>query len=85
MTDTQLNVIIAVANTGSVAKAAQKLCMNRSTVTRNIKSTEDEFGIALFSGRGDRITLTDDAHALFPLLVRLNSAYSEMTDLAKKL
>ncbi|MBI2355007.1 MAG: LysR family transcriptional regulator [Deltaproteobacteria bacterium] len=53
MTLKQLEVFLAVAETRSFSKGAEKSCITQSTASQHIQSLEDELGIRLFDrGRG---------------------------------
>jgi len=44
----QLNVLLAVAETGSMAKAAKQLAISQPVVSRAIADLESTFGVRLF-------------------------------------
>lgn len=53
MTLKQLEVFVAIAETHSFSKGAEKTCITQSTASQHIKGLEDELGIRLFDrGRG---------------------------------
>ena len=49
MTLAQLKYIIAVAECGTISKAAEKLYISQPSLTTSIKDLESEFGIEIFS------------------------------------
>src|SRR3954471_7006625 len=55
----QLNALLAVADTGSVTRAAQLLHLVQSAVTRQIQSLEEQLGVALFDRTRTGMLLTD--------------------------
>ena len=48
----QLNALIAVARTGSMAKAAKHLATSQSVVSKSIADLESMLGVRLFDGVG---------------------------------
>lgn len=54
----QIRMFKTVADEGSIARAAEKLCCVPSNITARIKALEAELGVALFlrEGRGLRIS-----------------------------
>ena len=52
MRHTQLRSFHAVAQSGSFTAAARELGVSQPTITTQVKSLEDEFGIELFVRRG---------------------------------
>lgn len=59
MRHTQLRSFHAVAQGGGFTAAARELGVSQPTITTQVKSLEDEFGIELFVRRGRRIELTE--------------------------
>lgn len=54
----QLNALVAVAEVGSVTKAAQLLHLVQPAVTRQVRALEEEVGVPLFSRTRQGMTLT---------------------------
>jgi LysR family transcriptional regulator, cell division regulator len=65
-----LRVFQAVADTGSMNKAALALNTVQSNVTARIKSLEDEIGLALFERTNRGVTLTAAGRRLLPYATR---------------
>jgi DNA-binding transcriptional LysR family regulator len=64
MTLKQLEVFVAVADTSSFSRGAEKTCITQSTVSQHIQGLEEELGIRLFDrGRGG--ALLTEAGKLF--------------------
>jgi LysR family cys regulon transcriptional activator len=55
----QLRAFCQAAQTGSVSRAAQRLCLSQPSVSQLIKGLERDLGTLLFERRGSRIYLTD--------------------------
>lgn len=62
----RLRYFIAVAETGNISKAAQKLFITQPALSRQIKTLEDEIGKPLFERQPHSIRLTAAAEALLP-------------------
>lgn len=54
-----LQYVIEVARTGSFTKAAQTMFVSQPTISKMIKSVEEELGVELFDRSGSRIVPTD--------------------------
>lgn len=53
----------AVARLGSATAAAQELALTQSAVSRQLKTLEEQLGVALIARQGRQLTLTDAGHA----------------------
>lgn len=69
-----INYFVATARLGSIAKAAETLGRQRSTVSMAISALEDELGVPLFERTGNSLALSaigesilDDCHRLLSL------------------
>lgn len=60
----QLTALVAVADAGSVTRAAELLHLVQPAVTRQIRSLEDELGVALFERTRRGMVPTDDGRVL---------------------
>ena len=60
----QLAALVAVAETGSVTRAAEVLRLVQPAVSRQIKLLEDELGAPLFERTRHGMALTDDGRIL---------------------
>ncbi len=61
----QLEVFLAVAETGSFTRGAEKSFLTQSTVSQHISSLENEFGIPLLDRTGKGVMLTEAGSILF--------------------
>ena len=59
MTEAQLKVLLAVADTGGFSLASERLAMSQPSVSRAVASLEDELGVQLLSRRRGAIALTN--------------------------
>jgi DNA-binding transcriptional LysR family regulator len=83
-----LAVFYAVAETGSLSKAAERLYITQPAVSRQLKALEDALGLALLDRepRGVRLTeagqiLSDYASRIFALSMRASASMEEISSL----
>ncbi|MDQ8205261.1 LysR family transcriptional regulator [Pelagicoccus sp. SDUM812003] len=81
----QLRSFVAVAEEGTLAKAAARLFSSQPSISAHIKALEDELGIALFdrSSRGMQITL--DGESLLERAYAILKEAKALGDLARNL
>jgi len=71
---------------GSINKAATKMGLTQSTVTRQIKALERDLGIKLFDRVGNRVVPTEEANQLYELaIVQLQGLESLLRNFHDKL
>lgn len=75
---TQLKVFEALAQYRSFSKAADALNLSQPSVTVQIKSLQDEYGIALFRRHGQSIQLSPYGLELLPKIKRLIRIFDDM-------
>lgn len=73
----KLRFFFAVADHGSFSKAAQRLSVERSTISRAVASLESQLGSALFSRTTRRVVLTDRGQRFYE---EIGPRYHSMTD-----
>lgn len=54
----QMLYFITIANSDSMTKAAEKLCLSQSTLSLSYRKLEAELGVTLFRKEGRRLVLT---------------------------
>jgi DNA-binding transcriptional LysR family regulator len=59
VTEAQLKVLLAVADTGGFSLASQQLAMSQPSVSRAVASLEEELGVQLLSRRRGAVSLTN--------------------------
>jgi DNA-binding transcriptional LysR family regulator len=59
VTEAQLKVLLAVADTGGFSLASQRLAMSQPSVSRAVASLEEELGVKLLTRRRGAVTLTN--------------------------
>ena len=80
MRHTQLRSFHAVAQRLSFTVAARELGVSQPTITTQVKSLEQEFGVELFVRRGRRIELTETGGGLLDITRRLFADEKEASD-----
>ncbi|SCK15693.1 LysR family transcriptional regulator, glycine cleavage system transcriptional activator [Vogesella sp. LIG4] len=67
------------ARTGSFVLAAAELCVSSAAISQQVRNLETFLGKQLFVRNGNRITLTDAGHAIYPQTSRALSDIAAMT------
>ncbi len=80
MTLNQLNYVIAIAEYGSMNKAAEHLYVAQPSLSGAVKSLEDELGFALFNRNGRGVSLTVDGADFLPYAREIYSSYENMRE-----
>ena len=62
----RLLVFHAVAETGTIAQAARKMCLTRSALSHALRTFEEELGCELFRRQDRKMTLTAAGQRLLP-------------------
>ncbi|MDP6109683.1 MAG: LysR substrate-binding domain-containing protein [Rhodospirillales bacterium] len=78
---TQLRAFHALATKGGFTKAAEFLNVSQPAVTRQIKSLEEDYGIALFHRRGHHLELTNSGQNLYTVSQRIFGLIKEAEDI----
>lgn len=81
---TQLRSFHAVAQHGSVTRAAQALHVSQPTMTTQIRALEETYGIELFYRHGRGLTLTPTGESLYAVSLRIFSDEAEALGLLKE-
>src|SRR5438093_762930 len=80
----QLEILRAIAETGSFTAAGEKLHVSQSAISRQVLLLEDELGEAVFHRVGRRVRITSAGDALLQLSHRvfqdLHDTVSEISD-----
>ncbi|MCZ6575690.1 MAG: LysR substrate-binding domain-containing protein [Gammaproteobacteria bacterium] len=76
----QLRAFYAVAREGSFTTAARALSVTQPTVSSQVKTLEDSYGIRLFDRRGRRVVVTELGKTLFAITRRLYALEEEAED-----
>ena len=78
MTIRHFRIFIAVANTGSITRAAQALYVSQPTVSVAIRELEQHYGTRLFERISQRLKITEAGRALLGYATHLISLYDEV-------
>lgn len=74
-----LRAFEVAARTGNFTIAARELGVSSAAVSQQVRNLEDHFGRQLFLRTGNRITLTDAGHAIYPQMSRALSDIATVT------
>ena len=73
-----LKTLKVITESGSFAKAAERLNYTRSTVTFQVQQMEREFGIPLFEKIGKNMCLSREGKAILPLVDTILGSYDRI-------
>ena len=80
MTLQQLNDVIAIAETGSFNRAAERLYISQPSLSSAIKELEKELGVILFNRSGKGATLTGEGVNFLPYARSVIMQYQNLLD-----
>ncbi len=81
----QLRSFVAVAEEGTLAKAALRLFSSQPSVSAHVKALEDELGIALFDRSSRGMQITPDGEALLSRAYAILKETTALNNLARDL
>ncbi len=81
----QLNSFVAVAEEGTLARAAMRLFSSQPSVSAHIKALEDELGIPLFDRTSRGMQITPDGESLLERAYSILKETKELNNLARNL
>ncbi|WP_040952623.1 LysR family transcriptional regulator [Gorillibacterium massiliense] len=76
----QLHYFTEVARCGSFTKASETLHLSQSTLSKGIKSLEEELGVSLFDRSSRRIELTDAGETVLSEAESILQSFYHLTD-----
>jgi len=79
MNERQMHYICAIAKTGSIQKASALFGKNPSTLTRGLKSCEDELGVLLFKRTCGRLFLTPEGEMVIEFVHKILEKLRELS------
>ena len=71
MTLKQLQIFMAIADTGSFSKGGEAVSLAQSTASQHIRSLEEELGARLFDRSVSRVTLTEAGRLFYEYAARI--------------
>ena len=77
---TTVRLFIATADTGSITRAAERICLAPAAASRRMKELEAQFGVELFQRRPHGMALTDAGRALLAHARGMAHAVARMHD-----
>jgi DNA-binding transcriptional LysR family regulator len=80
-----IKAFIAVADTMSVTKAAERLHISQPPLSRHIHQLEEELGLTLFLRHRHGVTLTEDGRRLLEKARALDAAGTEFSEIARQM
>ena len=80
----QMRSFHAVATTGSFVGASRLLNISQPTITTQVKSLEEAYGVELFSRQGRGVQLTEYGRTLFALTQKTMANFQETVEFLKE-
>jgi DNA-binding transcriptional LysR family regulator len=77
---TSIRLFIATAETGSITRAAERICLAPAAVSRRLKELEAQFGLPLFQRLPHGMALTDAGRALLGHARSMTHSVARMQD-----
>ena len=74
----QLKQVVAVADTGSIFAASEKLYLSRPALSKSLSRLEAELGAELFSRHSSGVTLTREGERLLPKIRQAVEAFEQV-------
>ena len=84
LTIQQLKYVIAIAQTGSLNKAAEVLYIAQPSLTTAVQEAERELGVTLFHRSGRGATLTNDGAEFLPYAMDVVAQYDKLLEKYQK-
>lgn len=81
----RLKTFVLVSELGNITKAAEKMYITQSAVSRQLKSLEDDFQIELFIRSKQGVKLTDDGKKCFEIAKNIVKEYDKFMLLIKEI
>lgn len=78
MTIRHVNIFLAVYQTGSITRAAEKLYMTQPAVTRAIKDLEHYYGVLLFERINQRLSVTEAGRQFYVYALHIIDLFDQM-------
>lgn len=76
----QLRAFCLAAQSGSISRAAERMCLSQPSVSLLVKALEEKLGSQLFERRGPRIRLTEEGQVLLETALPVVEAMDQIPD-----
>ena len=76
----QLRAFCLAAQSGSISRAAERMCLSQPSVSLLIKALEEQLGSRLFERRGPRIRLTEEGQVLLETALPVVESMDQIPD-----
>jgi DNA-binding transcriptional LysR family regulator len=76
----QLRAFCLAAQSGSISRAAERMCLSQPSVSLLIKGLEEKLGSRLFERRGPRIRLTEEGQVLLETALPVVESMDQIPD-----
>ena len=76
----QLRAFCLAAQSGSISRAAERMCLSQPSVSLLVKALEEKLGSQLFERRGPRILLTEEGQVLLETALPVVEAMDRIPD-----
>jgi DNA-binding transcriptional LysR family regulator len=76
----QLRAFCLAAQSGSISRAAERMCLSQPSVSLLIKALEEKLGSRLFERRGPRIRLTEEGEVLLETALPVVESMDQIPD-----
>ncbi len=73
----QLQYFVAVAEQGSITRAAQNLSISQSSITESVRELENDLGVSLFERHPRGLTITHNGHQFLRHATKVLAAVSD--------
>ena len=80
MTLQQIRYVIAIAETGSMGKAAERLFVSQPSLTKAVQELEKELGLALFTRSSRGVTLATEGVRFLPYARQVEGQYLNLME-----
>ncbi|MFC1234168.1 LysR family transcriptional regulator [Vibrio sp. F74] len=85
MTREQLRILIAVVETGTFSRAAERVYKSQAAISKAIKGLEEELEIQLFSRNSYRPELSSEGKVLYRKALEVIAQFDQFEEMAKEL
>lgn len=84
VTHNQLVYLVEIVNQKSFTKAAEKLYLSQSTLSKSMKALEEELGVEILNRRGKELALTEEGKLAYTYAQRVLNFFATETEALKQ-